>query len=148
MPGVRKFGSSPETRAIAPATLQSAGLGAILLASTFLFDGLTTKADYGFILYAQLAVLALIAGFIIGGLATGLALMIVGVPVARFAEDRLDGPAGMVMGIVSAAICVAVFNALSASNDEFLILAAACFALPASVLYRRQILLERAFERP
>jgi hypothetical protein len=125
--------------------LQAAAIGAILLASTVLLEGLVTKAPYDFNLYAAMALVALFGGFIFGGLATGLALMLVGVLVARFAEDYLERPEGIVTGIVTAAICVAVINALGQSNDSFWMLAAACFALPAAFLYRRQILLERAF---
>jgi hypothetical protein len=113
-----------------------------------MLEGLTSKADYEFNLYAAIAMVALFGGFFIGGLGTGLALMLVGVPVARFAGDHLGRPEGMVTGFVTAAICVAVINALSQSDESFWMLAASCFALPAALLYRRHILLERAFERP
>lgn len=144
---MRRFGSSPETRALAPATLQSAALGAILLASTFLIDGLTTQADYDFKFYVQLAVLALVAGFVVGGLATGLALMLAGVPVARMAGYRLESRAGTALAMGTAMVSIAAFHAF-AGSDEFFAFAATCFALPAALLYRRQILLERALERP
>ena len=143
---MRRFGSSPETRAIAPATLQSAAIGAILLASTFLFGGLMTQADYDFKIYVQLAVLALIAGFIFGGLATGMALMLAGVPVARITDVRLASRVGTALAIGTAVVGIAAFYAV-AGSDEFLAMAAACFALPAALLYRRQVLLERALER-
>ncbi len=143
---MRRFGSSPETRAIAPATLQAALLGALLLASTFLLDGLTSKADYDPYLYVSLALLALIAGFIFGGLGTCLALMLAGVPIARLAGDRLGSGGGNALAILSATIGAAAFGAV-AGRDEFWILAAGCFALPAALLYRRQVLLERALER-
>ena len=119
-----------------------------MLASTFLLDGLTTKANYDLNLYAALALLALFGGFVFGGLATGLALMLIGVPIARFAGDNLEKPEGTITSFVAAAICVAAFKALGNSNEPFWALAAACFALPATILYRRQILLERAFEHP
>jgi hypothetical protein len=144
---VRRFGSSPETRAIAPATLQAAALGAILLASTFLVDGLTTQADYDFKFYVQLAMLALIAGFIFGGLATGLALMLAGVPIARIAGYRLESRVGTAVAMGTAIVGIAAFQAVT-GRDEFFAMAAACFALPAAVLYRRQVLLERVLERP
>jgi hypothetical protein len=142
---LRRFGSSPETRAIAPATLQAAGLGAILLASTFLIDGLTTKADYDFTFYASLAGLALVAGFIIGGLGTGLALMLAGVPVARIIGQRLESTVGTALAIGTAVAGVAVCHGVTGSND-FFAMAAACFALPAALLYRRHVLLERTLE--
>ncbi|MEY4838911.1 MAG: hypothetical protein RSE14_11955 [Erythrobacter sp.] len=145
---MRRFGSSPETRAIAPATLQAAGLGAILLAATILLFGPTTWADFGSPVYfAWLALLMLIAGFIFGGLGTGLLLMLAGVPLARIIGQRLENTDGAVLALASAAIGVWVFHAF-AGPDEFFALASACFALPAAWLYRRQVLLERAFERP
>ena len=128
--------------------MQTAALGAILLASTFVIDGVLFQAPYNLKFYAAMALLALFAGFIFGGLATALALMLVGVPVARVTEDSLDRPEGLATSIASAAICVAAFNALIDANSYFWCLAAACFAVPAALLYRRQILLERFFERP
>lgn len=144
---MRKFGSSPETRAIAPATLQAALLGAILLASTFLFYGLATRANYEGTLYIGLALVALLAGFVFGGLATCLVLMVAGVPIARLAGDWLGSWHGVAVAIFSALFGAAAFGAL-VGRDELLTLTAACFALPAALLYRRQILIERAFERP
>lgn len=144
---MRKFGSTPETRAIAPASLQAAALGAILLASAFLLQGVLMETPYDFRFHAALALLALFAGFIFGGLATGLALMLVGVPVARFSEAFLDRPQGLAAGVAAAAICAAAFIALLSVDDLFWCLAAACFAFPAALLYRRQILLERVLER-
>lgn len=144
---MRRFGSSPETRAIAPATLQAAALGAILLASTFLVDGLTTQADYDFKFYVQLAILALIAGFIFGGLATGLALMLAGLPIARIAGYRLESWVGTTVAMGTAIVGIAAFHAVT-GREIFFAMAAACFALPAALLYRRQVLLERVLERP
>jgi hypothetical protein len=118
----------------------------MFLAATLLLDGLTTRADYPFGLYVSLALLALVVGFVFGGLGTGLTLMLAGVPLARIIGDRLENAEGAVLAITSSAIGVwAVFAVASA--DEFFALAAACFALPAAWLYRRQVLLERAFER-
>jgi len=144
---VRRFGSSPETRAIAPATLQAAALGAILLASTFLLEGLTSEANYEGALYLGLAASALLGGFVFGGLGIGLALMLAGVLIARLAGDSLGSWHGIAVAIVSALIGAAAFGAI-AGREEFLTLAAACFALPAALLYRRQVLFERGFERP
>lgn len=149
-----RFGSSPETRAIAPATLQAAGLGAILLAAIFLLGALTTRADYPFGLYFSLALLALVAGFVFGGLGTGLALMLAGVPVARIIGHRLENADGAVLTLASAAISVWAFHSAAVLTDftppdePFVMIAAACFAVPAALIYRRQVLLERALERP
>lgn len=151
---MRRFGSSPETRAIAPATLQAAGLGAIFLAATFLLASLTTRTDYPFGLYVSLALLALIVGFVFGGLGTGLTLMLAGVPLARIIGDRLENADGAVLALASAAIGVWVFHSVAVladftpSGEPFVMIAAACFALPAAWLYRRQVLLERVLERP
>lgn len=120
-----------------------------MLAATFLFSGLTTWADNSFGIYASLALalLALIVGFIFGGLGTGLALMLAGVLVARIIGDRLENADGAVLALASAAIGVWAFHAVAGPDEFFWLLAAACFALPAAFLYRRQVLLERAFER-
>lgn len=150
---MRRFGSSPETRAIAPATLQAAAAGAALLASTFLLFGLAGPVDLGFGSYAMLGLLVLVAGFIFGGLGTGLALMLAGVPVARIIGDRLDNPTGAVLALAGAAIGVWAFHSAAVQtglvppDEPFITFVAACFALPAALIYRRQVLLERVIER-
>lgn len=120
----------------------------MLLSSTFLIDGLTTQADYDFKFYVQLAVLALVAGFIFGGLATGLALMLAGAPVARIAGDRLESHAGVALAVGIAVLGIAAFHAIAGQDEFFFLMAAACFALPAAFIYRKQVLLERTFDRP
>jgi hypothetical protein len=144
---VRRFGSSPETRAIAAATLQAAATGALLLASMFLIFGLGGPVHLGFGSYASLALLVLVAGFIFGGLGTGLMLMLAGVPVARMIGHRLDSRIGTALAMGAALVGIAAFYTV-AGMDEFIAMAAACFALPAALLYRRQVLLEAALERP
>jgi hypothetical protein len=129
-------------------------LGAILLASTFLFDGLATRANFEGTFYIRLALVALLAGFVFGSLATGLALMLVGAALARLVGDQLEGVKGIAIALtpalaMSAALYVLVTDdPFSADAEPFVGVAAVCFALPAALLYRRQVLLERAFERP
>jgi hypothetical protein len=72
--------------------------------------------------------------------------MLAGVPVARIIGHRLGSAAGAALAIGAAAAGVAVCHGVTGSNG-FFAMAAACFALPAALLYRRQILLERALER-
>jgi hypothetical protein len=113
----------------------------------FLIFGLGGPVDLGFGSYASLALLVLVAGFIFGGLGTGLMLMLVGVPVARMIGHRLDSRIGTALAMGAALVGIAAFYAV-AGMDEFFAMAAACFALPAALLYRRQVLLESALERP
>jgi hypothetical protein len=126
----------------------------MLLALMFLIFGLAGPVDLGFGSYASLALLVLVAGFVFGGLGTGLVLMLAGVPVARIIGHRLDNPKGAMLALASAAISVWLFHAIAVQtgltppDEPFIMIVAACFALPAALIYRRQILLERVVERP
>ena len=151
---MRRFGSSPETRAIAPATLQAAAAGAVLLAATFLLDGLTTKAIYPLAVTLQLAGLAFVLGFVAGTLAIGLALMLAGAAIARVVGEQLEGGKGIAIALSPALVMSAALYVLmtddpfSAHAEPFVGVAAVCFAVPAALFYRRHVLLERAFECP
>ena len=150
---MRRFGSSPETRAIAPAALQSAALGAILLASSFLALGWIFPDGDPYDLAFAAAILALVFGFVFGGLATALILMLAGVPIARLAGDRLESVSGTVIAMITALAGGAGFyvlvveNPFSSEAKAFFLLMPLCFALPAALIDRRQVLLERMFER-
>jgi hypothetical protein len=119
----------------------------------FLLFGLAGPVDFGFGYYASLGLLVLVAGFMFGGLGTGLMLMLAGVPVARMIGHRLDNPDGTMLALASAAIGVWLFHSVSVQtglvppDEPFIMIVAACFALPAALIYRRQVLLERVIER-
>ena len=149
---MRRFGSSPETRAIAPAAIQSAAIGAILLSLLFLATGFDNDGDHNFMIYFALVIGALVIGFVIGGIATGLVLMLAGVPIARLAGDRLERASGLGLALTVAAIGIACFyiiavgEPLTTPPQLAAIILPLCFALPAALLYRKQVLLERGLD--
>lgn len=151
---MRRFGSSPETRAIAPATLQAALLGAVLLAASFLIARVIFAHADPHDLWLASALLSLVFGFIFGGLGIGLALMLAGVPIARAAGEWLEGRSGMAIALAASLACTAGIYALTVekpfapTQEAIFPFVTLCFALPAALLYRRQVLLERGFERP
>lgn len=119
----------------------------------FLLESLTTEAVYPFDIYLYLAGLALVLGFVAGSLAIGLALMLVGVTIARVLGELLEGAKGIAIALsaalaISASLYVLVTeDPLSADAEPIAGVVALCFTMPAALFYRRHVLLERGIEQ-
>jgi hypothetical protein len=98
------------------------------------------------------AAFVMLIGFMFGGLATGLTLMLAGAPIARLAGNWLESPWGTAIALgtaIAAAFGIyvlAVGQPFVSVEDIIILPSALCFAVPAAVIYRRQVLLERALE--
>ena len=145
------YAPSPEARAIAAASIRAGAWGAS--AVTLVFAVMVIAADVpsfaevlsGFLLFALLFALAFAAGTVL----TGFMLLMLGAAIARLSRDWLASPGGLGLALVSALAASAAFGLLFAGVEGFSapMLLALPYAVPAAIIYRQEILLERVFER-
>ena len=151
MARVGGYAPSPETRAIAAATIRAAALGALVVTLIFTIiiissEGLSlTDLVYGIVMIGAIYAIA----FVVGAVATGFALLLAGAAIARLSRAQIASPAGLVIAVASAVALSGLFGVgLSDHHDTrlWLALLALPYALPAAIMYRQEILLERAFD--
>lgn len=141
------FSPSSEARAIAAAGLK-AGLGGsaivgFLLAGGFAFGG----SEFSFhSIYVSIWIggAAFIISSVIGTIAVLFCLLIFGLPLAGLARTHLEGASGVAVALTAAFFVSALLAGIYGSPESILIILA--YAVPAAILYRREILLERIFE--
>ena len=152
MARVGGYAPSPETRAIAAATIRAAALGALVVTLIFTIiiissEGLSlTDLVDGIVMIGVMYAIA----FVVGAVATGFALLLAGAAIARLSRAQIASPAGLVIAVASAVALSGLFGVgLSDHHDTrlWLALLALPYALPAAIMYRQEILLERAFDQ-
>lgn len=139
-------GTSPEFRAIASSALKAAIIGAVPIATIFaLGSSLPPYAnDFALSRFLMLLSLSLAIAFVAGAIATGLCLTLAGSFLARLMGQRLDTLTGFAI-VLSAAIIASIGFAMP-FDEPMLALVCLLFAVPAAILYRREVLLERALD--
>jgi len=140
---------SPEARAITAASIKSAPIGAAIVALLFFGTPLLGEAtlDQLLALWWMIGLAWVIATFV-GVIATGLCLLLFGSAIARISRAFLATLGGLAFAVGSAVGAVLLIGAMLglASGDwQTVLLLGVPYAVPAAVLYRREVLLERAF---
>jgi len=139
---------SPEARAIAAASIKSAPIGAAIIVILFFVPLIgEVSLDQLFTSLWMVGFAWVIATFI-GMIATGLCLLILGSVIARVSRAFLANSRGLALAIGSALGAIVLIGAiLGWASGEWptILLLSMPYAVPAAVLYRREILLESAF---
>jgi len=140
---------SPEARAITAASIKSAPIGAAIIVLLFFGTPLLGEAtlDQLLALWWMIGLAWVIATFI-GVIATGLCLLLFGSVIARASRAFLASSAGLAFAVGgSLAVTLLIGGTLTLARGDWQAVLLVClpYALPAAILYRREILLERAF---
>lgn len=144
MAGLLGAPPSPEARAIAGAAIFSGVSGAAVLTAVVafrIFASLEGDPLWSLVLLA----LAFTLAFIGGTIATALMLLLAGAALARLSRSFLETRLGLVVAMGSAILVSLILGLLIAGSDgvsgaSIVIMA---YAIPAAILYRREILTER-----
>ena len=151
MARVGGYAPSPEVRAITAATIRAAALGALVVTLAIIaieiFAGRTSVMEFAASVWGLVGIYAI--AFVVGAVATGFALLLAGAAIARLSRAQIASPAGLVIAVASAVALSGLFGVgLSDHHDTrlWLALLALPYALPAAIMYRQEILLERAFD--
>ena len=135
----------PEARAILPATIKAASVGALLVTGIVVALLVTTWAQLepSFASAARLAgsaLLVFVLAFVAGIIATCLCLMIIGFPLAQVASGKLAGTKGAAIATGGAMAAFVILLLLDPALAGF----ALFYAIPAAFFYRREVLLEES----
>jgi len=141
---------SPEARAITATTIKSAPIGAAIIALLFFKTPLIGEATLNQLLALWWMIgLAWVIATFIGVIATGLCLLLFGSVIARASRAFLASSAGLALAVGSSlAVTLLIGGAITWTGGEWQAVLLVClpYALPAAILYRREILLESALD--
>lgn len=139
----------PEARAITVASIKSAPIGAAIIVLLFFGAPSLGEATLDQLLASWWMIgLAWVIATFLGVIATGLCLLLFGSVIARASRAFLASSAGLALALFSSlAVTLLMGGAIAMTGGEWQAVLLIClpYALPAAILYRREILLESAF---